>query len=352
MSPPKLSVCIPAYNRPEEIRSLLDSISGQDPAVDWDVVICEDKSPRGPEIEEVAASFARKHPGLRLRYYTNERNVGYDANLRLLLDRATGDYCLFMGDDDLLAPGALRTIAKALGHPGTGFVLRAWESIDKETGRRIEEYRYFPGDRIFLPGVDSVAAFYRRSVFISGLTVHREAARKHHTDRFDGSLLYQLYLAGKILAKWNGYYVSEVVAIRRLGGEHFFGSSETEKDRFTPKQLLPSQSVTFVKGLLDIARTLDGECLPGLFDRVRKDLGRYSYPLLEIQAGRLTRGEFRKYARSLAALGLGSSWAFRAYYSALLCLGPNVPNALIRSAKRLLGRTPNLGGGGGIAVTR
>jgi abequosyltransferase len=346
---PKLSVCIPAYNRPNELLQVLESLAGQCPG-DWNVVISEDKSPLGEEIEGAVRSFSKQHPEIILLHSSNEKNLGYDGNLRRLLDKADGEYCLFMSDDDLLVSGSLERIITAVSRSNIGFVLRAWKSIEKETGKDIEEHRYFREDRLFPPGIDSAAALYRRSVFISGLTVHRETARKFHTDRFDGTLLYQLYLAGRILMEMNGYYISDIIAVRRVGGEHYFGSSETERGRFRPRQLLPNHSLAFIKGLFDIARVLDLEFCPGVFDLIRQDLGRYSYPMLEIQSRNLEKEDFYNYANQLAKLGLGNDTLFWIYYYLLKWLGPNISNTIIRLTKRLLGHTPNLTGSTGIAI--
>jgi len=57
---PKLSVCIPAYNRPEVLKPLLDSILSQDFA-SYEIVICEDKSPKRKEIAEIVRSYQLKH---------------------------------------------------------------------------------------------------------------------------------------------------------------------------------------------------------------------------------------------------------------------------------------------------
>ncbi len=346
---PKLSVCIPAYNRPNELLKVLENLAEQYPG-DWNVVVSEDKSPLSQEIEGALRNFLREHSEIPVLYSSNQKNLGYDGNVRGLLDKADGEYCLFMSDDDLLAPGALERIISAVSRSNIGFVLRAWKSIEKETGKDIEEHRYFREDRLFPPGVDSVAALYRRSVFISGLTVHRETARKFHTDRFDGTLLYQLYLAGRILMKMNGYYVSDIIAVRRVGGEHYFGSSETERGRFSPKQLRPNHSLAFIKGLFDIARVLDLEFCPGAFALIIQDLARYSYPMLEIQSRNLGKEDFSNYANQLAKLGLGNDTLFWIYYYLLKWLGPNISNTIIRLTKRLLGHTPNLAGSTGTAI--
>ena len=346
---PKLSVCIPAYNRPEELTHALGSVARQDPG-DWDILVCEDHSPRATEIATVVSDFSRERPALDVHFVANEKNLGYDGNLRNLLDKAHGEYCLFMGDDDVLAECSLKRIIAAISRPNVGVALRAWKSVDKETGKDIELHRYFPDDRVFPSGPASVAAFFRRSVFISGLTVNRAAARKFHTDRFDGMLLYQLYLVGRILSEMDGYYVSDIVAVRRVGGEHFFGSSQSERSRFVPGQLLPSQSLSFIKGLFEMAFLLDKEIGDGVYKMIAQDLGRYCYPMLEIQAKRLTRREYRDYARHLAEFGLGNYFWFWLYHYALTALGPRVCNKVIRTAKKLLGRTPVLGTNSGQSV--
>jgi abequosyltransferase len=342
MTAPKLSVCIPAYNRPEDLKHVLHSLAAQQSG-NWDILICEDHSPREAEIAQVVSAFSKEHPSLALSYLSNEKNLGYDGNLRRLLDRAQGEFCLFLSDDDLLTKDALTRTLDAVSRPNTGVVLRGWKSVDKQTEKEVEQFRYFSSDRIFPAGADSVAAFFRRSVFISGLTVHRACARRFHTDRFDGMLLYQLYLVGRILLEMDGYYISDIVAINRVGGQHFFGSSESEKSRFVPGQLLPSQSLTFIKGLFDIAAYLEEQTGAGAYTLIARDLGQYSYPMLEIQARRLTKKEYRNYALGLAALGLGRYRWFWLYHYALMVLGPGVCNKIIRTAKRILGRTPVFG---------
>jgi abequosyltransferase len=339
---PTLSVCIPAFNRPDELMETLQSVASQR-AGNWNILVCEDHSPRAAEIAKVVRDFSDEQPGLDVRFISNERNLGYDGNLRNLLDNANGEYCLFLGDDDTLAEGTIKRVIDAVSRPNIGVVLRAWKSVDKETGKDIEQYRYFNEDQIFPAGAAAVASFFRRSVFISGLTVNRAAARRFHTERFDGMLLYQLYLVGRILLEMDGYYISEVTAIRRVGGEHFFGSSQAEKSRFSPGKLLPSQSLTFIRGLFEIAAYLEEQTGSGVYEMIAEDLGRYSYPMLEIQAQRLPRSQYNNYARELARLGPGKYGWFWLYHYALLSLGPRVCNKMIRTAKRLLGRTPAFG---------
>ena len=122
---PLISVCIPAYNRASLLPALLDSILAQDFG-DYEVLICEDGSPEREAIGRVVERYRQQAP-VRIRYEQNAVNLGYDGNIRRLVELAQGRYCLFMGNDDLLCPGALTAVAGAVhAHPDTGVVVRSY----------------------------------------------------------------------------------------------------------------------------------------------------------------------------------------------------------------------------------
>jgi hypothetical protein len=209
-------------------------------------------------------------------------------------------------------------------------------------------HRYFPGDRLFTPGPGAAAAFFRRSIFISGLAITTEAARNLATDKFDGTLLYQLHLVGNLLMAKPGYYVSRMTAIRRVGGEHYFGSSASERERFEPRMLTPEHSLNFVRGLFAISASLESVHGPQVGRLIQSDIARYSYPLLAIQARTSSRSSFQLYASALSELGLGNYLSFRIYRAALSIAGFRVCDTFIELLKRLLGSTPVMGGARGV----
>lgn len=344
----RFSICILAFNRPQELSELLDSIALEAPG-DWEILVSEDCSEKGAEIAGVVRRFSEERKQLNIRYVTTPANLGYDGNLRFLLDQAEGTYCVFMGDDDLWCVGALKELRAATDAvPDAGVVLRAWQTIAKQTGEVLDVHRYFPEDRVFKPGSETVAAFFRRSIFISGLTVHTASARAIRTDKFDGTLLYQLYLVGNLLMTMPGYYVSQVTAIRRVGGEHYFGSSASEREKFVPRQLTPEHSLNFVRGLYAITESLESAYGPEAGRMIRSDIARYSYPLLAIQARTATRSSFQRYASALSRLGLGKYLSFRIYRAALSVAGFRACDFFIEALKRLFGSTPVMGGARGI----
>lgn len=338
---PIISVCIPAYNRSEVLPALLDSILEQD-FDDYEIVICEDKSPLRQDIAKVVSNYLNKFPG-RIAYFENEKNLGYDANLRNLFEKATGQYCMFMGNDDLMCAGALSTVAGALGrHPDVGVILRSYASFDGTPDNIAQVFRYFDKEKKFPAGAETIATFYRRSVVIPGMVIHREAALELTTERFDGTLLYQLYLVANILVTKNAVFLPEILVLYRNGGVPDFGNSEKEKGKFIPTEQTPASSVYFVQGMLDIVAHTEKARNVSIYYSILSDIGNYSYPILAIQARRPLR-VFVKYGYDLAKLGLWRYPLFHLYFWALLLVGPTQLDKLIIYIKSRMGHTPRFG---------
>ena len=345
---PLISVCIPSYNRPEYISDLIQTILDQD-FDDYELIISEDNSPKTKDVESVVTRMAKKYPTKNIRFIRHPETLGYDGNFRSLIEASNGDFCVFMGDDDLLCDGALNKIATVIkNNKELGVILRCWARADRETKEIIERYKYFEGDRTFHAGNDTVVTLFRRSVAIAGYTVNRRLAKKYSTEHFDGSLLYQLYLSGMILDEAPAYYISDLIAIMRKDPDqkptHFFGTAKAEKGKFNSGELDTNNSLNFVKGMISIAKYLEHQPKKrqGIFRRILRDIGNYSYPLLAPQYGQ-PKIKFVSYYLSLAKLGLWNNLYFHAYFYALLFIGRRRCERLIIFAKRRLGRTPLLG---------
>lgn len=337
----RLSVCIPAYNRSEVLPELLDSILSQD-FESYEIVICEDLSPQRHEIRSVVQRYMGSNPGY-IKYFENDRNLGYDANLRNLIEKSTGNYCFFMGNDDLMYPGALKTVAGALErYDNVGVILRSYASFDGTPDNINQIFRYFDREIFFPAGPLTITTFYRRSVVIPGVVFSRSEALRFATDRFDGTLLYQLYLVANILVDMNGVFLPEILALYRNGGTPDFGNSEKEQGKFVPEEQTPESSLHFMRGMLDIAAWVETNRQQPVYDHILKDIANYSYPIIAIQSRR-PLPVFAKYAYRLARLGFWKSGMFFAYFFAILLLGASRVEALIRFIKQRLGHTPTIG---------
>src|SRR5713226_7373120 len=104
---PKLTVCIPTYNRSQMLRGAMRSVMSQD-YNDCEFLILDDCSTDDTRI--VARDLSRQDP--RVRYEVNERNLDFARNLQRSLALAEGKYVIILADDDYLLPGALKAYAR------------------------------------------------------------------------------------------------------------------------------------------------------------------------------------------------------------------------------------------------
>ena len=101
------SIIVPVYNRPDEIRELLASLTLQTDS-DFETVIVEDGSTL-PCKEECDASADR----LNLMYLTKP-NSGRSQTRNYGMDHASGNYFLIFDSDCILPPQYIATVRKAL----------------------------------------------------------------------------------------------------------------------------------------------------------------------------------------------------------------------------------------------
>lgn len=341
-SPPLLSVCIPAYNRAALLPELLDSVAAQE-FRDYEVVICEDCSPERDQIRAVVERYQAADPG-RIRYFENAANLGYDGNFRELVRRARGAYCFIMGNDDVVAPGAFATVAAALGRaPGVGVVLRSFAYFRTRPEEFYTIARYYPDELLLPPGPDAVVQFYRRCGIMSGLVIHRGGALALETDRFDGTLFYQLHLIANLLLQRPGLIVPEVLAYYRVGGTPEFGTSPAERGRHTPGGSFdPDEGVRFLDGILSIARDLDAERGAGLYPRLRADAAKHAYHTF-VHYGEQPLADYLRLYRGLARLGFWRYPTFHMSGLAVALVGAPRMRRLVHAVRRRLGYTPSLG---------
>lgn len=338
---PFVSICIPSYNRPGELVRLLGSINTACKN-DVEIVICEDKSPRRNEIIQHVNNF-KKTSELEIRLNLNETNLGYDANLRHVIDMAHGQFIIFMGDDDVFYTENLPKFIEFLKtHPDLGYILKNHTLIHKNKEK--EEYRYYPNDTFFRKGLDGYLSLFRKSGFISGFCIQREFVSSIQTNIFDGCLIYQLYLLAELTLNHPSAYCSIPLVIQdeNLRGEPLFGTSEIEKDLYKPGEITVESSLRFIDGHFKITEYIDKKYNLDSTKELKKNFSKYSFPILSFQRGR-GRKIFKYYTHELIKrVQINQTFYFYIYYYSLLLFGKKFCDQSIVVIKRVLGRTPNL----------
>ncbi len=103
----KYSFVIPVYNRPDEVRELLKSLTLQTLG-DFEVVIVEDGS--SVTCENEVADYAQQ---LNISYYT-KTNSGPGQTRNYGVEKSVGDYVLILDSDVVLPPNYLAEVDKEL----------------------------------------------------------------------------------------------------------------------------------------------------------------------------------------------------------------------------------------------
>ena len=108
----KYSVIVPVYNRPDEVKELLESLAAQS-FRDFEVVIVEDGS-KVP-CDSVVSSFS---DSLEIRYFTKE-NSGPGQTRNYGAERASGEFLIILDSDVIVPPGYFAAIEKELANKDT-----------------------------------------------------------------------------------------------------------------------------------------------------------------------------------------------------------------------------------------
>ena len=103
----RYSVIVPVYNRPEEVKELLESLTRQD-FKDFEVIIVEDGS--AVPCRETVEEFAGR---LNARYFAKP-NSGPGQTRNYGAERATGDYLIILDSDCILPPGYFTAVEREL----------------------------------------------------------------------------------------------------------------------------------------------------------------------------------------------------------------------------------------------
>ncbi len=101
---PKISIIIPLFNRPEFIKETLNSLIAQT-YKKWEAIIIDDGSTDN-SVQEVD-KIAKKDNRIKL-YKRNRNPKGAQTCRNIGIEKASGEYLIFLDSDDLLKPFALQ----------------------------------------------------------------------------------------------------------------------------------------------------------------------------------------------------------------------------------------------------
>jgi glycosyltransferase involved in cell wall biosynthesis len=171
---PLLSLITPLHNKGAYIAETIESVLGQS-FLDWEIIIVENHSADiGPKI---AKEYAKRDS--RIRYFDAPPEIRGPGSARNFgLERATGEWVLFLDADDLVLPGHFENQVELIkSQPDAGLIVCQWlEGRELRDGETKLKYPTKTSDHeallaaaiAFTPWVPH-AAWVRRSALGEGL---------------------------------------------------------------------------------------------------------------------------------------------------------------------------------------
>ena len=208
----KFSFVLPVYNGESTIEETINSILVNCEA-DCEIVIVDNCS-----IDKTREIITRLRLNNSLiKYYKNESNIGFDQNCHAAIVHANGDYCWFIGDDDLLVPNALDYVREIIHkHGDFGVIFSNYSCVNRESNSVIKEKdcEIF-SDKLFDPGVGHVAYVKDYPNFLSTLIFQRKSWLSIRYEKYFGSYFqhYGVYL--DVIERERSYCIEKPLVINK-----------------------------------------------------------------------------------------------------------------------------------------
>lgn len=227
MTPIKLSICIPTYNREKYLRQLLESIARQ-PLNGVEVVVSDNASTDGTQ--NLLKEFSGKLE--KLVTYRWDINAGADRNYLKVVELAQGNYCWLMGSDDIVQEGAIEKVLEILKvDPDIVMTARNITSINLDfvetenflaTNNRVKKYDFSRRQELlnYMSDCRSLGGLFS---YLSSIIVKRTAWQsKKFDDSFIGSAYSHVYVLMKIVLSGAKLYSTPEPLVSFRGGNDSF----------------------------------------------------------------------------------------------------------------------------------
>ncbi len=211
MAEPKVSVCMPCYNRQDYVGQAIESVLAQSFS-DFELLIADNCSE--DNTAKIAQEYAAKDQ--RITFIQNPRNIGICSSLNSLLLKAKGQYIKFCFSDDLLAPECLKVFVGIMDkNPDVSLITSFSKFIGDSSEIRGES---------FFPGVGLLdGEKYQKDLLINGNWVgNMSCVMIRHKDLHIGLFSHILrYWSGdhemwmRLLGLGDAYVVPEILSFIR-----------------------------------------------------------------------------------------------------------------------------------------
>jgi len=335
-----ISICILSYNRPNTLLRLLKTIDVKFQN-QYEIIVSDDFSPKQIEIEKTINQFS-KSLNIPVVLIKNKINRGYDKNFNILVKKAKAQWLVFMGDDDEFVEGAIEKIILFLKtNSELGYVMKSHYLIHENNYKEV--FKYYRSTTFFKPGYLSIIELFRKSVYIAGFMIKRELVLPFVTDRFDGSMLNQLYLLCEVVYSHPSAYFDIPFTQQYKSLDHNKKDVMFNRKQkiFVPREASVSISLDFLSSFSTITQYIDQKYNLTISKAIKIDMSKYMYPSISIHREKGLK-TFIFYVLELNKLGFNCTIYYYMYVISLLILKKKKSDFIITFLKKIIGYTPKL----------
>lgn len=329
---PLLSICITSYKRVRELKRCLESIDSK--AVDSiEIIVSEDCSPQKELIREVVSQYKRCSL-YSIIFNTNEHNLGYDRNLIKLVSLASGEYIMFLSDDDCLFAGSLDVLLDILSTRSPAMVYAPfWYGYDeaKEAKRKHQQSHKIKN------GENDVSKRVYDAILFSGLTFRKDYIKDIDGERFVNLNYIQVYMFLSVIYQHGGYYLDTLMIDSVSDGENAYGQvdSSNGQNHLLANRESVFSNIEFNKGLFKVIKMFDEDYGTHVFEVFSKEYSlRSLYGLC--RARKFGLNTYKDYWNRIKSSEIILSPISKIYYVIVLLLGGDLSRKLFVIPRRIL----------------
>lgn len=323
----KISICITSYNRVNELLRCLKSVDSKH-YDEFELVVSEDHSPMREEIKKQVDLFS-KESKYKVVFNSNENNLGYDNNLAKLASLASGEYVLYMSDDDVFFENSLDKIYDFIIKNPAGLyfsgIWTPWNTVDRSYKKTIE----------IEPGVDSIKRFLYDPILFSGLIFKRSYIKDIDATKFRNLNYFQVYMFYTVMYKYKSYYIDTMLINSVSDGENAYGKVDSSgKNEFLANRNSYFSNLEFHRGLIQAIKYFDEDNGCNIIEAFSRA---YSLRTVNGLIEEKKRGlkNYRAYWKKLNSLDLRLSLVCRFYHAVIAILGWHLSSVFFRILRSL-----------------
>lgn len=220
-----ISVAMPTYNGEKYLREQLDSIYNQTMQPD-EVVVVDDCSK-----DTTLKILEEYHERYGLKYYVNEKNLGYNKNFEKAISLCSGDYIALSDQDDIWFPNKIEESYNTIRKYPTN-VPALVSSFGQQVNGELKTVRH------------EISAFQTGDwhlqltrYYSQGCTLMMNRALLEYIIPFPADIIYDAYIGLTASMIGNREYIGKALMYYRLHGGNSLANKDAAK-QFSAKQQL------------------------------------------------------------------------------------------------------------------